>query len=91
MPLANNFIFSANNLQDYLDCPRRFELRYILKQNWPAITSQPVLEMENRINMGNRFHLLAHQYLSGISGEILRNTIDDPDLGALVQSLSGIH
>jgi len=81
MPLADNFIFSANNLQDYLDCPRRFELRYILKQNWPAITSQPVLEMENRISMGNRFHLLAHQYLSGISGEILSNTIDDPDLG----------
>ena len=52
MPLADNFIFSANNLQDYLDCPRRFELKYILKQNWPAITSQPVLEMENRISNG---------------------------------------
>ena len=56
--LADNFIFSANNLQDYLDCPRRFELKYILKQNWPAITSQPVQEMENKILMGNRFHLL---------------------------------
>lgn len=81
MPLTKNFIFSANNLQDYLDCPRRFELRYVLKQNWPAVTSQPVLEIENRISMGNRFHLLAHQYLSGLSGEILRNTINDPDLG----------
>ena len=81
MPLADNFIFSANNLQDYLDCPRRFELKYLLKQNWPAVTSQPVLEMENRILQGNRFHLLAHQYLSGIEGEILRNSIDDPELG----------
>ena len=81
MPLADNFIFSANNLQDYLECPRRFELRYILKQNWPAITSQPVLEKENRISLGNRFHLLTHQYLSGISGETLKNTMDDPELG----------
>ena len=80
MPLPDNFIFSANNLQDYLDCPRRFELKYLLKQNWPAVTSQPVLEMENRILQGNRFHLLAHQYLSGITGDILGNTIDDPEL-----------
>ncbi len=81
MPLAVSFIFSANNLQDYLDCPRRFELRYILKQNWPAITSQPVMNMEKRMLMGNRFHLVAHQYLLGISAETLRDTIDDPDLG----------
>jgi hypothetical protein len=81
MPLADNFIFSSNNLQDYLDCPRRFELKYLLKQNWPAVTSQPVLEMENRITLGNRFHLLAHQFLSGIAGDFLKNTIDDPELG----------
>lgn len=81
MPLADNFIFSANNLQDYMDCPRRFELKYLLKQNWPAVTSQPVLEMENRILIGNRFHLLAYQYLSGIPGDTLIETIDDPDLG----------
>jgi hypothetical protein len=81
MPLADIFIFSANNLQDYLDCPRRFELKYLLKQNWPAVTSQPVLEMENKILQGNRFHLIAHQYLSGIAGEILRNSVEDPELG----------
>lgn len=80
MPLSKNFIFSANNLQDYVDCPRRFELKYILKQNWPAITSQPVLEMENKIQMGNRFHQLANQYLTGISGDVLENSIDDPEL-----------
>ena len=37
MKPENDFIFSAHNLQDYLDCPRRFELKYILKQPWPAI------------------------------------------------------
>jgi RecB family exonuclease len=86
MPLIDNFIFSANNLQDYLDCPRRFELKYILKQNWPAVTSQPVLEMENKIQLGNRFHQLAHQYLSGISAKVLEDSIDDPDLGLWFKS-----
>jgi len=81
MPLADNFIFSANNLQDYLDCTRRFELKHLLKQNWPAISSQPVLEMEKRILQGNQFHLLAHQFLSGIESSILKNTIEDPELG----------
>lgn len=80
MPLGNNFLFSANNLQDFIDCPRRFELKYILKQNWPAVTSQPVLEMENKIQMGNSFHQLVHQYLSGISGNLLDNSINDPEL-----------
>ena len=80
MPLSDNFIFSANNLQDYLDCPRRFELKYLLKQNWPAISSQPVLELEKKILQGKQFHHLAHQYLSGIEKIILKNTIDDPEL-----------
>ncbi len=61
MPLSKDFIFSANNLQDYLDCPRRFELKHIHKLSWPAIISQPVREMEYKIRMGNRFHQLAYQ------------------------------
>ena len=80
MPLGRDFVFSANNLQDYLDCPRRFELKYFLKQSWPAITSHPVQEMEYKIQMGNRFHKIVHQFLSGIPGNVLDNSIDDPDL-----------
>lgn len=80
MPLGKDFFFSANNLQDYLDCPRRFELKYILKQSWPAVSSQPVQEMEYRIQTGNRFHKVVHQYLSGIPSNVLENSIDDPDL-----------
>jgi CRISPR/Cas system-associated exonuclease Cas4 (RecB family) len=80
MPLVKDFIFSAKNLQDYMDCPRRFELKYILKQSWPAITSQPVQAIEYKIQMGSRFHQLAHQYLSGIPGNLLKTFIGDPDL-----------
>lgn len=80
MAQNRDFIFSANNLKDYLECPRRFELKYILKQNWPAISSQPVQEMEFRIHQGNRFHQVANQYLSGVPIEILASSINDPDL-----------
>jgi len=80
MPLSKDFVFSANNLQDYLDCPRRFELKYILKQSWPAITSQPIQEMEYKIHMGNRFHKIVHQFLSGIPAIVLENSLEDPEL-----------
>lgn len=82
MNLGKDFIFSANNLQDYLDCPRRFELKYILKQNWPAISSQPVQEMEFRIQQGNRFHQIVNQFLSNIPIDTLKHSITDPDLSA---------
>jgi len=32
MPHMSDFRFSSQSLQDYLECQRRFELRYI--QNW---------------------------------------------------------
>jgi len=30
------FTFSQSSLQDYYDCPRRFELRYLSRLIWPA-------------------------------------------------------
>jgi hypothetical protein len=64
--------YSASKIQDYLDCPRRFELRHILDQSCPAIPCQPVLEAELNIQRGNEFHFLAHQYVSKVPEEILR-------------------
>jgi hypothetical protein len=80
MPIDAHFLFSANSLQDYLDCPRRFELKYILRQSWPAEESEPVLEFEHHIQLGSQFHQMVHQYLNGISQEILLQSIPDPDL-----------
>ncbi len=64
-------------MQDYLDCERRYELRYILGQSWPAITSEPVLEIESNRRKGNEFHYLVHQYFSGIPEKTLKETIHD--------------
>ena len=66
------FIFNAHSIQDFLRCPRRFELKYILNQSWPAPISEPVLEYENRMRLGTDFHHIVHQYLSGIDAEKLK-------------------
>ncbi len=80
MPLPTDFQFSQSSLQDYLDCPRRFELRYILRQKWPAIQTEPVVEFEHHMEIGTRFHRLVHQHILGIPDDVLEAGVNDPDL-----------
>jgi len=74
------FMFSQSSLQDYLDCPRRFELRYLLRIAWPAPQDGSVAEQECDLLLGQRFHHMAQQYLLGVPPERLAVFIDDPDL-----------
>ncbi len=60
------FQFSQQSLQDYVDCPRRFQLRYILGQRWPAAESEPIEEQERLFEQGARFHLLVQRHILGI-------------------------
>lgn len=71
MPMDKDFVFSANSLQDFVDCQRRFELKYILHQNWPAVLSQPVQKLEEKMAQGSDFHRLARQLLEGLPLENL--------------------
>ncbi len=80
MSIDPDFIFSANSLQDYTDCPRRFELKYLLKRDWPAEESEPVLEWEHELQLGTRFHQLVYQHLSGLPEEALITSINDTDV-----------
>lgn len=80
MPLPSDFQFSQSSLQDYFDCARRFELRYILKQKWPALQTEPIMEYEHHMQIGTRFHRLVHQHILGIPDDVLESSIDDPDL-----------
>lgn len=59
--------FSATSLQDYLDCPRRFQLRYVLELPWPALETDSPDEMEQRAQLGRDLHRLIHQHLAGLS------------------------
>ena len=74
MSLNPEFRFSQNNLQDYLDCPRRFELRHILRQAWPALESEPVLEQEQLMAEGRQFHKLIQQFIVGLPAENLEES-----------------
>lgn len=80
MMLPENFTFSQNNLQDYVDCKRRFLLRHIQKLEWPAIESEPVLEQEQLMFLGQQFHLMVQQKLSGIPEEIISQSSQSPEL-----------
>ncbi len=66
MDPLTNFEFSQSSLQDYVDCPRRFQLRYVQRVAWPAVQAEPAREFEQHIQRGERFHRLAQQYLVGV-------------------------
>lgn len=66
MDSLNRFVFSQSSLQDFVDCRRRFYLRYVQRVAWPALQSEPALENEQHVLRGERFHRLVQQYLTGI-------------------------
>ena len=86
MMLPIDFLLSQHNLQDYVDCPRRFQLKYIQKVAWPAIQSEPVLELERQMNLGVRFHKILHQIYLGLDPSILVNENDEIELKIWIQN-----
>lgn len=66
MILPKDFDFTQGNLQDYVDCPYRFYLRYVLRVSWPALVVDKALDFEQRGQAGGRFHRLVQQYLLGV-------------------------
>jgi len=80
LTLPANFQFSQRTLQDYVDCPRRFQLRYLLRLAWPALEAEPALENERYLQQGAAFHRLVHQHVLGIPPERLSSTVTDEDL-----------
>lgn len=73
------FNFSQASLQDYSDCARRFQLRYLLGIRWPAAEAG-TSAWEERAQQGAAFHLLVHQHTVGIPETALTETIADPEL-----------
>jgi CRISPR/Cas system-associated exonuclease Cas4 (RecB family) len=80
MALPSDFQFSQGSLQDYVDCPRRFQLRYVLQLAWPAQEVEPALENERHMQQGAAFHRLVHRHALGIREEDLSRTVQEPDL-----------
>jgi CRISPR/Cas system-associated exonuclease Cas4 (RecB family) len=80
MNWPDDFIFSQSALQDYVDCPRRFELRYVREVQWPALETQSVLEQEATMQRGQTFHHLLHQHALGVPAEAIEATIRDGEM-----------
>lgn len=80
MNLPKTFQFSATSLQDYVDCPRRFQLRFLLRIAWPAPLAEPVGEQEHHARLARDFHRLVHQHLLGLPLDALSASVHDPDL-----------
>ncbi|MGQ9786976.1 MAG: PD-(D/E)XK nuclease family protein [Anaerolineae bacterium] len=92
MPAA---LFSASSLQDYVTCPRRFQLRYVLGWPWPALETARPAEQEEHIWLGRELHRLIHQHLLGIPVEQLSPMVQHPALErwwrAYLSFISGLH
>ena len=72
--------FSQSSLQDYVDCARRFQLRYLERLSYPAVESEPSLENEKHQQEGEYFHRLLQQYFIGIPDEQVSKLANTPNL-----------
>jgi RecB family exonuclease len=72
MTLPADFQFSQASLQDFVECRRRFQLRYLLQLQWPAPEAEPVEEHEQHMLDGATFHRMIHQHRLGIAADAVR-------------------
>ena len=85
-PLSETFQFSQASLQAYVDCHRRFQLRYVLMQPWPALIVDSPAEAERQMQRGATFHQLAQQHTLGLDPALLASTIHDDVLAGWWQT-----
>ena len=80
MSLPQGFVFSQGSFQAYVDCPRLFQLHYVLNKAWPAPVVEPQLEGEVQRERGRAFHQLLHQHAHGVPASILSDLELDDDV-----------
>jgi CRISPR/Cas system-associated exonuclease Cas4 (RecB family) len=73
-------ILSQSSLQDYMDCARRFKLRYLDRLSYPAVETEPALENEKHLQEGEYFHRLVQQHLIGIPADQVAKLANRPNL-----------
>lgn len=71
---------SQSSLQDYVDCARRFKLRYLDRLSYPAVETEPSLENEKHLQEGESFHRLVQQHLVGIPADQVAKLANTPNL-----------
>lgn len=91
MQLPENFSFNQQNLEDFMNCRRLFYLRHVLKQEWPALESEPVREHEELMRLGEQFHRLVYQQGVGIAESEIETSFDDLVLNSWWQQYKTLH
>lgn len=82
-PMGNfPLTLSQSSLNDYGECARRFELRYLQRVPWTAPLAEPLTEFERRSEQGAAFHRLVHQAWLGIPVERLTPQAEAQGIGA---------
>ncbi len=74
------FEFSQGSLQDYVDCRRRFQLKYLEGQPWPAVEVEPALELEAYGVYGQRFHRALERYYFGVPADLIGASVQEEPL-----------
>src|SRR5258707_2156412 len=64
--------YDQSKLQDYADCARRFQLRYLMAQAWPAPLAEPLGDAERADLLGQRFHRLVERYYLDVPIELAK-------------------
>jgi PD-(D/E)XK nuclease superfamily len=77
--MPDDFQFNQGNLQDFIDCRRRFFYRHIKQLAWPAVEAEPVIQNERRMQIGNIFHKLVQQHLIGIPVDFLQAMVEQSE------------
>ncbi|MEQ8676812.1 MAG: PD-(D/E)XK nuclease family protein [Aggregatilineales bacterium] len=80
MPLPAEFKFTQSNLQDYVECARRFELRYVQQLQYPAVEAEPIIDHEKHMQQGATFHHMVHQHDLGVPESVLSNLAHEEPL-----------
>ncbi len=80
MTLPNGFLFTQSNLQDYVECQRRFQLHYLFHLAWPAVEAEPYREYDLLTFQGLRFHKIIRQHLAGIPERQLDRSLGDDEV-----------
>jgi hypothetical protein len=75
--LPATFVFDHVSLQDFVDCPRRFYLRYVEQLRSPAPEAAPLRDFDAERERDLQFHRLVHQHLRGLPLKALEATITD--------------
>jgi CRISPR/Cas system-associated exonuclease Cas4 (RecB family) len=77
--------FSQASLEDYRTCPRRFQLRYLHAQKWPALVATPPDTYEDHRRQGVLLHRMIQQHELGFPASFLTSANREEPLATWYQ------